>query len=125
MSSPTTSRPSTPTTRSSTTPPPSSTTSSSPEPTIEILGNFGPNKEKVPTVLVEHRILVVILYSAIVFCLVLGIIVSFCLLMRCRKNQELNEVSSDTASSDLPIIKADAKRYTASIGKKHALKKYD
>jgi len=34
--------------------------------------------------------------------------------MRCRK-QEQNEVSSDTASSDLPIIKADAKRYTAQI----------
>ena len=110
-----TSRPSTPST-SSATPPPST---SSPPSTNNVGGSktnhgFGPNKEKVPTVLVEHRILVVILYSAIVFCLVLGIIVSFCLLMRCRK-QEQNEVSSDTASSDLPIIKADAKRYTAQI----------
>ena len=88
-----------------------------PTPTIEVLetnSNYGPNMEKVPTVLVENRILVIILYSAIVFLLLLGILVALCMLMRCRK-QPPSEVNSDTASSDLPIIKADAKRYTAQI----------
>ena len=91
--------------------------STEPTPTIEVLetnSNYGPNMEKVPTVLVENRILVIILYGALVFLLVLGILVALCMLMRCRK-QPPSEVNSDTASSDLPIIKADAKRYTAQI----------
>ena len=86
-------------------------------PTIEVLetnSNYGPNMEKVPTVLVENRLLVMILYGALVFLLVLCILVALCMLMRCRK-QPPSEVNSDTASSDLPIIKADAKRYTAQI----------
>ena len=75
---------------------------------------YGKNPEKVPTVLFGNRLLVICLYSAVVFCITLSILVALCMLIRCRK-QAPSEVSSDTASSDLPIIKADAKRYNAQI----------
>lgn len=75
---------------------------------------FGPdrNPEKVPTPLVENRIVVIIIFITVVLCLVLGILFSLCMLCRYHKRPP-SEASSDTASSDLPMLKADAKRYQA------------
>merc|ERR1712083_414514 len=71
-----------------------------------------PDLKKVPTPLVENRVVVIIVFITLVLVLVLGILFSLCMLCRYHKRPP-SEASSDTASSDLPMLKADAKRYQA------------
>merc|ERR1712242_227354 len=80
---------------------------------------LGPNKEKLPSWLVDNRLLVIFLFSGIVLCLVLLILSVLCMLIRYRKRPPSEVASSDTASSDLPIIKADAKRYQIQAAARH------
>jgi len=68
-----------------------------------------PDLKKVPTPLVENRVVVIIVFITLVLVLVLGILFSLCMLCRYHKRPP-SEASSDTASSDLPMLKADAKR---------------
>ena len=74
--------------------------------------HFGPNSKRLPTPLFENRLVVIIIFCTVVFCLLLGILFVLCVLIRYHKRPP-SEASSDTASSDLPMIKADAKRYNA------------
>ena len=80
----------------------------------EIPKFFGPNKEKVPTPLMENRMAIIIAYTASILLLLIFILIVLCMLMRYHKRPP-SEVSSDTASSDLPMLKPDAKRYHPGI----------
>ena len=81
----------------------------------EVIGpGFGPPKEDVPTFLYDNRILVVAIYSSLVFLLVSSILVVSIVVgvKHCRKKYGFVRVSGEdgsstdsTASSDLPIIK--------------------
>merc|ERR1712029_1330534 len=75
---------------------------------------FGPNKEKVPTPIYENRMAIIIAYTASILLLLIFILIVLCMLMRYHKRPP-SEVSSDTASSDLPMLKPDAKRYQPGI----------
>merc|ERR1712012_499832 len=75
---------------------------------------FGPNKEKVPTPIYENRMAIIIAYTASILLLLIFILIVLCMLMRYHKRPP-SEVSSDTASSDFPMLKPDAKRYQPGI----------
>ena len=75
---------------------------------------FGPPNEDIPTFLYDNRILVVAIYSSLVFLLVSSILVVSIVVgvKHCRKKMGFVRVSGEdgsstdsTASSDLPIIK--------------------
>ena len=75
---------------------------------------FGPPDEDIPTFLYDNRILVVAIYSSLVFLLVSSILVVSIVVgvKHCRKKMGFVRVSGEdgsstdsTASSDLPIIK--------------------
>ena len=88
-------------------------------PKENVPGSFGPNKEKVPTPLMENRMAIIIAYTASILLLLIFILIVFCMLMRYHKRPP-SEVSSDTASSDLPMLKPDAKRYTSGIRRQNS-----
>jgi len=93
-----------------TTNPPNVVPSTKPTDTTSEPPGFGPDKDRVPTPLMENRAIVIIIFITLVSVLVLGILISLCMLCRYHKRPP-SEASSDTASSDLPMLKADAKRY--------------
>ena len=91
---------------------PTTTSTTTTTTTITTSYAFGPKSEAEDTMLVKNRFLVIILYGGLVFCLVLCILISLCMLIRCKRpldGSNGGEDNSDTASSDLPIIKADHK----------------
>ena len=75
---------------------------------------YGPDREKVPTPGWENRVVIIIAYTSSILLLLIVILIVLCMLMRYHKRAP-SEVSSDTASSDLPMLKPDAKRYNPGI----------